>query len=133
MQVYLTEVVRGRSSQIVAMGQPSRCELLIFINSLQRDNPREASKVAALLRKVAESGMPRNPEKCRFFKGYGLFEFKTAGGVRIMAFWDKDHLIVCTHGFLKKSQKTPKEQLDRAKRSMKQYFSAKERGLVAFA
>ncbi|MCF8338884.1 MAG: type II toxin-antitoxin system RelE/ParE family toxin, partial [Bacteroidales bacterium] len=37
---------------------------------------------------------------------------------RLLAFWDrsdhKDTLVIATHGFIKKSQKTPKSEIDRA-------------------
>lgn len=60
----------------------------------------------------------------------GIWEFKTeyAGiGYRILAFWDTETeaLIVTTHGFFKKSQKTPKKEIDRALTIKKEYFSQK--------
>ena len=59
-----------------------------------------------------------------------MFEFKTKGGVRVMGFWDEGLLIVCTHGFLKKSQKTPPGEIDRAVVARFEYFAAKEQGLL---
>lgn len=40
---------------------------------------------------------------------------------RIFAFWDKDK-IVLTHGFIKKSQKTPKNEIARAEAYKRDYF-----------
>jgi len=133
MHVLLTEIVRGGASRISAMGGVKGCELLRFLMTLQKDSPSEASKMAALLQHVAENGILRNEQKCRVLPGTGLFEFKTSGGVRILAFWDEERLIVCTHGFLKKSQKTPKAELQRGKRLKDEYFAAKAEGRIAFA
>lgn len=45
---------------------------------------------------------------------------------RLFAFWDKrdeEHtLVVSTHGIIKKIDKVPKKELERAERLMKEYF-----------
>ncbi|MBI4646448.1 MAG: type II toxin-antitoxin system RelE/ParE family toxin [Bacteroidia bacterium] len=45
---------------------------------------------------------------------------------RILAFWDKRNrintLVVCIHGFIKKEDKVPKSEIEKAKRIMKIYF-----------
>lgn len=141
MQVLLTEVFPGRVNRIAAMGTTKGCELLQLLEVLHQEPPyevgtdqqAEAVKMAALLRHVAECGIPRNEQKCRVLKGTDLFEFKTTGGLRILAFWDEGRLIVCTHGFMKKSQKTPKKELERGMRLREQYFAAKTEGRVSFA
>lgn len=48
---------------------------------------------------------------------------------RIFAFWDKftNSLIVCTHGLVKKTQKTPIKEIDRAEKIMDQYYRKYER------
>ena len=43
------------------------------------------------------------------------------------AFWDKrdnkNTLVIATHGFVKKTQKTPKEEIEKAMRIKEYYFS----------
>lgn len=56
-----------------------------------------------------------------------IWEFRTPyNGMeyRLLAFWDKQHnrLVVATHGFVKKSQKTPPKEIARAKAIMKEYY-----------
>ena len=58
-----------------------------------------------------------------------IFEFKVDDGVffyRLFAFWDSrranETLIVCTHGFEKKSDKTPSKEIDRAEKIRREYF-----------
>ena len=69
--------------------------------------------------------------KGQWFKSIGsdIWEFKTRDHqkfYRILAFWDKSQttetLILATHGFDKKSNKTPRNQIERAKRIRKDYF-----------
>jgi len=45
---------------------------------------------------------------------------------RILCFFDQGKLIVVTNGFQKKTQKTPKTEIERAHRLKKQYFDEKE-------
>ena len=64
-----------------------------------------------------------------------IWEFRTiyAGfQIRLLAFWDKTEpkqtLVFATHGFIKKEQKTPVEEIARAERIRKKYFEQKIKG-----
>ncbi len=50
---------------------------------------------------------------------------------RLFAFWDNlektDTVVISTHGFIKKTDKTPKSDIDKAKRLQEQYFKEKEK------
>jgi len=59
-----------------------------------------------------------------------IWEFRTKYGslqYRLFAFWDKrdnkNTLVIATHGFVKKTQKTPKEEIEKAMRIREYYFS----------
>jgi phage-related protein len=45
---------------------------------------------------------------------------------RLLAFWDKRNnkntLVVCTHGFIKKTDKVPKSEIEKARQLMRLYF-----------
>jgi phage-related protein len=63
-----------------------------------------------------------------------IWEFRTkyAGlQIRLLAFWDKtdnkETLVVATHGFIKKVDKVPQNEIDRANRLRDNYFSNKEK------
>ena len=47
--------------------------------------------------------------------------------IRLLAFWDKRSkektLVIATNGFIKKTQKTPKKEINKAKQIMKQYLN----------
>jgi len=60
----------------------------------------------------------------------GLYEIrvKLAGDiVRVFCFFDGDKLVVLLSGFQKKTQKTPKSEINRAIRLMQEYFKEKEK------
>ena len=46
--------------------------------------------------------------------------------VRVLFFYDKGNVIVCTHGFLKDTQKTNPVEIDKAILIRKYYFEAKK-------
>ena len=60
----------------------------------------------------------------------GLYELRVEEGgniYRIFCCMDDDRLVILFNGFQKKSQKTPPEEIERAKRIMNEYFAEKER------
>jgi len=63
-----------------------------------------------------------------------IWEFRTqyAGlQVRLLAFWDKtddkETLVFATHGFIKKVDKVPSNEIDRAEKIREQYFKNKQK------
>ena len=64
-------------------------------------------------------------------KGSEIWELRTQyGGMsyRILAFWDKEQqsLVIATHGFVKKTQKTPKKEIAKAIAIMTEYYNTKK-------
>lgn len=60
----------------------------------------------------------------------GIFELRAKVGSdisRVMYFFVVNHEIILTHGFIKKSQKTPSAEIDRAKRYRKDYLERKKK------
>lgn len=71
------------------------------------------------------------PEK--FFKYLkntsGIYEVRvvtTFKSIRILCFQDEGRLVVLTNCFIKKSQKTPKAEIELAERLKKEYLEAKK-------
>lgn len=72
-----------------------------------------------------------DPELFKKLDG-NIWEFRTkfmTKQIRLLAFWDKtekeETLVVATHGFIKKTQKTPKSEIEKAEKIRKQYFKEK--------
>ena len=59
----------------------------------------------------------------------GLYEIRVQTGsdiFRIFCFFDQEQLVVLANGFQKKTQKTPKREIERALRIKEEYFYEKE-------
>jgi len=76
--------------------------------------------------------IPHVPEK--YFKHVegtdGIYEIRISSGsniFRIFCFFDEGELVILLNGFQKKSQKTPVEEIERAKKLKKQYYEDKEK------
>lgn len=100
-----------------------------------------SDEVEAFLDKIDEKARDKiiyNIDKAKysldpkFFKKLTkeIWEFRTkyrSTQYRLLAFWDrrnnKDTLVIATHGFIKKTQKTPKSEIDRAIKIRELYFS----------
>jgi len=105
-----------------------RCKTLEFVKEMGRKHPNELSKLARLWSDTAESGPPRNKEKFRKLDGSDdIWEFKTTK-IRLLCFRDEGSFIICTHGFVKKTQSTPKKEIKLAETEKKKYLQAKEKG-----
>lgn len=59
----------------------------------------------------------------------GLYEIRVQFGsdiLRVFCFFDTGKLVILLTGFIKKTQKTPKREIARAVRLMKEYYKEKE-------
>jgi phage-related protein len=70
----------------------------------------------------------------KFFKhienSNGLFEIRVEVGnniFRVFSFFDKNQLVILINGFQKKSQKTPRREIELAEKLKKQYFNEKDK------
>ena len=58
----------------------------------------------------------------------GLYEIRVQQGsdiFRMFCFFDKDKLVVVTSGFQKKTQKTPKQEIEKALKIKIEYYESK--------
>lgn len=59
----------------------------------------------------------------------GIFEIRVEVGTniyRVFSFFDKGNLIILVNGFQKKTQKTPKKEIELAEKLKKQYFDEQQ-------
>jgi phage-related protein len=94
-----------------------------FIEGLERPDQK---KVVALLQRAADFGPPINEEKFKKLNSEGIYEFKSYQ-VRIFCAFEKGRIIILTHGFAKKSGKTPRHEIERATRLLAEYRALRER------
>jgi phage-related protein len=96
-----------------------------FLASLDR---KSAAKLLFII-DAAESA--NNPKLFKKLNGK-LWEFRSkylGKQNRLLAFWDKsgkkETLVIATHGFVKKSRKTPLKEISKAEQLRELYFSNK--------
>ncbi|MDE0024738.1 MAG: type II toxin-antitoxin system RelE/ParE family toxin [Spirochaetaceae bacterium] len=61
--------------------------------------------------------------------GTELFEFRIRWErniYRLLCFFDRNNTVVITHGFMKKTQRTPRREIDRAERYRRDYFARRQ-------
>ena len=93
-------------------------------------NPEVKKKFNWTLQLISE--IDRVPEKyfSHITGSSGLFEIRVEVGsniYRVFSFFDEGKLVVLVNGFVKKTQKTPKSEIDLAEKLKKQYFDEKEK------
>lgn len=85
---------------------------LEFVEALHDD---ESVKLHRLFMRLSETGRIDDDRKFKKLKGESnLWEFK-CGQIRMLCFYD-GRFVVITHGFTKKSDSTPKSEIERAMR-----------------
>ena len=90
-------------------------------------------KVRSKIVSNAKTAIIRKTDNSIFKKLQGeIWELRTRyekTNYRLLAFWDKrdtqNTLIVVSHGFIKKTKKTPKVEIEKAEAYRKQYFNIK--------
>ena len=98
--------------------------------SFVRQQPHKAQqKISYNIRKL-ESGV-MDKELFKKLEGSEIWELRTLfNGIcyRLFAFWDTEMeaLVVATHGMVKKTQKTPKKEIEKAERIRQEYFNDKK-------
>lgn len=114
-KIALVEIQNGRKCRIMALGRDDRFPFFEFLDLCDRHHEKELSQLQALLDRFADQGQIRNKQKVRHL-GDGLWEFKAGGILRVTWFWERGHVVVCGHCFVRKSEKTPGRDLKQAKR-----------------
>ena len=94
---------------------------------------KQSEKVRAkILYNIAKATYTNDPKLFKKLENTDIWEFRTLFDTiqyRLLAFWDKrdgkNTLVIATHGFVKKTQKTPKGEIDHAQNIKDIYFNQK--------
>ena len=93
---------------------------------LESQSPKMQQKLAALFVMLGDHGKIFNEQKFKHLSDTSqLFEFKADQG-RVLCFFFVGQRVILTHGFLKKSDKTPRGEIDRAE-NIKADFTARSK------
>jgi phage-related protein len=102
--------------------------VLDFLAGLSGDLARDGRRMLALLDRVAADGPPRNVEVSHQL-AQGIWEF-IHGRLRVLWFYDEGRLVIATHGFVKRTRKTPAAEIERAVACRDAYFRDRRRGEI---
>lgn len=102
----------------------NKCPVEDFLNYL---TPKATQKIAWILRLLVQ--LDRVPAQyfCKMEGSDNIWECRIKLGsdiYRIFAFWD-GHRIILTHGLVKKTQKTPQKEIEKAEEYKKEYWQRK--------
>lgn len=93
-----------------------------FLTELE---PRAARKI---IYNIDKASFTQDPTLLKKLSG-NIWEFRTRFSnkhYRMLAFWDRRNsnntLIVCSHGFIKKTKKAPEKEIMKAEKVRKKYF-----------
>jgi phage-related protein len=97
---------------------------------LDKLNPKAVRKILTNVKSVALGYQDK--ELFKKLEGTDIWEFRTlyAGiSYRLLAFWDTEEnaLIITTHGFIKKTNHTPRKEIATAERKRQEYFKLKHK------
>lgn len=95
--------------------------------SVDRSKEKQLRKLAATMEKAALVSPEKLPTNICHQIDEKIWQF-SADSLRVLWFYDKGHLIICAHAFVKKGRKTPKKEKDKASGTMGRYFNDKKRG-----
>ena len=79
-----------------------------------------------MLERCADHGPPRNSES-KHHLGDGIYEL-IKGQLRVLYFTDKNRVIICSHGLVKKTGKVPKKDIAKATKGRRKYREARTDG-----
>lgn len=99
-----------------------------FIEFYQEQDAKVKAKIQYVLELIKQ--VDRVPEKfLKHLEGTdGLYEIRVefqSNIYRIFCCFDEGRLVILFNGFQKKTQKTPKNEIEKAQRLMRQYFEQK--------
>lgn len=103
------------------------CQIEDFFCTLEADCEGSADGMLQVLDYVAANGPRQLSDSLSHYidQQERIFEF-IKGKLRIVWFYDDGKCVICTHGFVKDSQKTRQSDKTLAIKARKQYFKAKE-------
>lgn len=108
------------------------CSLIEDFNDIEATYETSRNRLLAYFEQVARSGLQAlNTAQCHQVDANDkIYEF-ISGQLRVLFFRGATgNVVVCSHMFLKKSQKTPAKEVNKAIRAKKEYETAEKSGLV---
>lgn len=102
-------------------------EVEFLTESLEFINSQEVEVQDKIYYNIAKAQKTKNPELFKKLAGSDIWEFRTlykGKQYRLFSFWDAKRraYVICTHGIIKKTDKTPQKEIVKAENIRKQYL-----------
>lgn len=96
-------------------------DAVLFLESIDR---KAAEK---LVFNISKAQVINDSRVFKKLKNSNIWEFRaeySSNEYRLFAFWEQQQntFVICTHGITKKTQKTPKKEIDKAEQVRKKYL-----------
>lgn len=115
------------------MADAENSEVEVFFDEVGPNFQANVAGLTAMLEQHAEHGPDSfNTAQCHYVDQQERIYEHIKGRLRLFWFEDEDRVVLCTHGIVKKQQKTPRREIDKAIRIKKMYQRAKENGSIRF-
>lgn len=124
----LQRIRAGKWTVLAVCTDRGDCPLLDFLTGLSGDLARDGRRLLALFERVAAEGPPRNVEVSHQL-AEGIWEF-VQGRLRALWFYDERRLVIVTHGFVKRTRKTPSTEIERVVVQRTAYHRDRRRGSI---
>lgn len=124
----LLQIREDRWTILAICTERGDCPLHEFLATLEGKLALDGRRMLRLLDRVASEGPPRNTEISHQLDS-GIWEL-IQGRIRVLWFYDEGRLVICSHGFVKKNQRTPGREIDRAQDARWRYTRDKLRNLI---
>lgn len=118
------EIYVGAIFEVKGWVEKGSCQTLDFLEDMAANGDSDAERLLNLIVRVADNGMTFNKRHVRKLDE-NILEFKAPNTGRILFFYDKGHLIICSHGFTGKKgneDKFIKKQIKKANQIRNNYF-----------
>jgi len=122
--VKLLKLHEGQYTVHAVCDERGEAQLLEFLEGLGTNYNSNRNGMLNLLERCAEHGPPRNAD-LKHRLDDGIYEL-IKGQLRVVFFTDAGKLIICSHGFLKKSRKVPPREIEAARQTRRQYQQARQ-------
>ena len=104
--------------------EQGRCEIEEYINLLNskadKDSRIKLTKIAEYIRRLQAYGTTIGKPTIDKIEGTELWELRPLRDRIFFAYW-KDNMFVLLHHFVKKTNKTPKNEIEQAERNLKDW------------
>jgi hypothetical protein len=101
----------------LALTANGRCPGKKFLDGLSK---LDREKILRIIKRLADEGYLANRQQFKRIEGEDFFELKNFQ-IRMPCYFHADGRVIITHGFIKKGDSIPPEQIDRMKRIRDEY------------